>query len=466
MTLLTKRLVGFGGLVLAVVVVLVAVGLLEHHTTTHQQQVDEDERLLVFERDKVAKVSLKNSNGAFALVRAKGGWWMSEPLDTSADSSVVDGIVSAMADLRRTRIIDVDGHAPDAADLSIFGLQPPLTSLEIEAGTERFMIDFGKKNDFNGELYASVRGSKQVVMVLGAIDYQIAKTVYDLRDKRLVPFDAESLSAVEVTRSNGTTYAIERRGGQRFFVTADSVSAEADAAQVKGVLDALVGLRAIAFATDRAASFDERNTFLTRLVLRAKLTAGDVSHSITLAKQESGWYAALDGEDGPIIQVAGEVAQRKADVDPRSLRDLRVVAFERADVGSLTLTRGVESVSFKADGHGGWVVSAATPSDGGAFPREADGAAVSGVIYTLFNLRADEVVSEEGGEFPEPVFSAVVGRNGGGEIASLLTALDAQKRTIARDAHKPRISAIPAASVSEISTKLTDYLPGDQSASK
>ena len=336
MTLVTKRLIGFGALLAAVALILVVVGLLERHTIQKADKQDDDAHLVQIARDKVNKLTLENDSGKYVMTRVDGAWWLDEPIDCAADANVVDSMVSAIAELRRTRTIEVDGHAPDEEDLAIYGLAPPLTTLSIETGTDQQTIELGKKNDFSSDLYARVRGSNQVVMVGGAFDYQVAKTLFDLREKRLITFIPDSITRLDVTRANGSTYTLERRGGRRFFVSAGDLSAEADGSQVSGILSAITGLRASAFATDSNATADEHKTFLSHPQLHVKVSSGDDAHRLVLARENDAWYAALEGEESAIIVTSGEVLVRKLDVDAASLRDLRVLHFERVDVKQLT----------------------------------------------------------------------------------------------------------------------------------
>ena len=459
MTLVQRRLIGFGVLVVGALVVLLATGLLEHRTNVVAEKAADDARLLRFAPDKVAKVTLVNANGTFSLVRTNGAWWMAEPLDVAADGNVVDGLVSALAELRRTRGVDVRD------DLAMFGLEPPVASVTIESETGTESIAFGKKNAMNGELYAKVA---DVVMVEGAIDYQVSKTAFDLRDKRLVRVAPASLRRVDVTRADGSAYALERRGGSRLFVIAGGLSAEADAAQVDGVLGALTGLRAVKFATDRNATDDERRDYLKTPVLRAKLTAADEAHTLVLAKRADGWFAALEGEPSPILAVAGEAVVRKVDVAPASLRDLHVVTFDRAAVKQITVKRGDDSVTVKTDDKGVWQVVAANPSDGGAFPREADASRISGVLYTVYGLEAREVVKEDARDadaqalgFGAPTLVVTLAGEDGAALAVLEVTTDPQKRTLARAQGQSRIDAVSADALADISAKLANYLPGD-----
>ena len=125
-------------------------------------------------------------------------------------------------------------------------------------------------------------------------------------------------------------------------------------------------------------------------------------------------------------------------------------------------------MTVKTDAKGAWQVTEASPTDGGSFPREADGARVSGLLYTLFNLQASRIVSEEASPaqvsalgFERPELTVVLAGPDGKVVATLESATDAQKRTLVREAGTRRIDEVGAESLTDISAKLTNYLPSE-----
>jgi hypothetical protein len=479
--MMRRRLLGMLVLLACGALAVAAVWWMERHDVAVEDERIAAAKLIGFRAASVRDVTLENQHGRFVMTRDGSGWKLTEPMVVPADASVVDGLVAAVADVGSTRSVEIDGKPPVASELGMFGLDRPKIAATLAGDDGTKTLELGKRNDFNGEVYARVRGTDNVAMVGAGIEFQVGKTFFDLREKRLLVFEPADVERMDVLRGDSRLYGIVRENGSWRLLLDGGRSVEADPMQVSGLTTALSTLRATRFITEspdeaarKAAGFAANDVIRVRLTL-----AGNRSQILALAHvaERDGverWSAMREGEPSPLAEISGDWLARKLDVDPKSLRDLRVVDFTRDDVGTISVTRGDESVTLKAGEGGSWQLTAATPSpEGITLPREADAGRCSGLAYRLFGLRAEEVLVESAG--PAELQSAGLGspqltvrleRADGNELATLLVATDSRGRTTATQVGRGRIDLVGASEASDISAKAADYLPAEAQATK
>ncbi len=479
--MMRRRLLGMLVLLACGALAVAGVWWMERHDAAVEEERLAAAKLIGFRAASVRDLTLENEHGRLVMTREGSGWRLTEPMTTSADASVVDALVAAVADVSSTRTVEIEGKPPVASELGMFGLDKPRVAVTLAGDDGTKTLELGKRNDFNGEIYARVRGNDAVFMVGAGLEFQVAKSLFDLRDKRLLVFEPADVERLDVLRGDRRLYAIVREGGKNRLLLDGGRSVEADALQLSGLTTALSTLRATRFvdevpdeASRRAAGFGANDVIRVRLTL-----SGDRTQTLALAHVAptdglERWSAMREGEAAPLAEISGDWLARKLDVDPASLRDLRVVDFARDEVGSVVLTRGDESVTLTAGEGGSWNVTAATPvPEGTTLPREADASRCSGLLYRLFGMRAEQVLVESAGEVElkaaglgAPQLRVELKRADGNALATLLVGTDSEGRATAAQVGRGRIDLIGATETSDISAKAADYLPAEAQATK
>ncbi|MEZ0311786.1 MAG: DUF4340 domain-containing protein [Myxococcota bacterium] len=479
--MMRRRLLGMLVLLACGALAVAGVWWMERYDVAAEDERLAAAKLIAFRAASVRDVTLENGHGRFVMTREGSGWKLTEPMTAPADASIVDGLVAAVADVSSTRSVEIDGKPPVASELGMFGLDHPKVAVTVAGDDGTKTLELGKRNDFNGEVYARVRGTDAVAMVGAGIEFQVGKSLFDLRDKRLLVFEPADVERMDVLRGDRRLYAIVRENGSQRLLLDGGRSVGADALQLSGLTTALSTLRATRFIAEVADEAARKAAgFAANDVIRVRLTlSGNRSQVLALAHvaEPDGlerWAAMREGEPSPLAEISGDWLARKLDVDPKSLRDLRVVDFAREDVRGIVITRGGESVKLEAGEGGSWQLTAASPvPEGVALPREADASRCSGLLYRLFGLRAEQVLVEAAGD-PElqaaglaaPVLTVRLERADGNELATLLVATDSQGRATATQVGRGRIDLIGAGDASDISAKAADYLPAEAQATK
>ncbi len=394
-------------------------------------------------------------------------WRVVAPLATPAEQSTVDALVRQVGTLKRQRLVgekQSNGSVTPPAELWMFGLEPPrltVTLVERTGATHQLLV--GKRNSFDGAIYVKRGDRAEIALVDGGFDYQVNKDLYQLRDKRLVTFAEEAVQRLQVTHGS-ESYALVR-DGEQFRLNAP-VSAPADAAQVSGLLSALVNVRAKAFVSEAvdAAQLGPHGlrppaaTLQVELGDGQRLTAwfGQVKIGATVS------YFATLGEGRPLLELSSDWLIKKLLVDVTALRDRRVLLVERERVAGLRVRRGDRQLELRKSRdeekeRDVWQVTAPTPG-------AADAATVTGLLYRLATLKAERIVVEQASaaqltdhHLDQPEVAVELLDEAGTVLAGAGFAKSASGEWVALAQGQSRIDLVEPGIVEDLSVEAADY---------
>lgn len=159
-------------------------------------------------------ITLKKKDApAVTLERRNGKWAMTAPAAYPTDQEAVNTVTSALSPVTADDVVEAK-----AADLSKYGLTAP--ALTVTAKTSKGKtteIQFGDEIPVGSLVYAQLGTDPKVYAVSTSVKSSFDKTANDLRDKRLIAFDTNSLTRVAVKsaksdlefgKSNGTDWQI------------------------------------------------------------------------------------------------------------------------------------------------------------------------------------------------------------------------------------------------------------------
>ena len=182
-----------------------------------------------FQEIKITKVTGELLN----LKRENGKWRMTAPQALPADQDAAGSMVSALANLNADKVVE-----EKAADLKAYGLDRPTLDVQIvrkDGKTDHLLIG---DDTLNGSgAYAKLANDAKVVTVGSFTKTSLDKRPDDLRDKRLLTFDSDKLSRVELTAKGP---AIEfGKNGQNEWQIVKPRPLRADGSAVDGLVSKL-----------------------------------------------------------------------------------------------------------------------------------------------------------------------------------------------------------------------------------
>jgi hypothetical protein len=188
------------GLLIAAIVLAGLSGLVywsKKHKTEEAAKpaADASPKILTLEEKQVDGLTIQKTNGESAeIARIGDRWEIVKPEPMPADQDTVNTIVSTASNLTSDRLID-----ENPGSLQPFGLAAPLTSITLHLKSGKTStLQLGVETPSHSATYAKLAGDPKVYSIAGFSKGNLDKSVNDLRDKRMLTFNAEKLSRVEV----------------------------------------------------------------------------------------------------------------------------------------------------------------------------------------------------------------------------------------------------------------------------
>ncbi|MBI4390487.1 MAG: DUF4340 domain-containing protein, partial [candidate division NC10 bacterium] len=202
-----------------------------------------DRTLLLFAAEQVEAVSLASQKGEVALERTGGTWEIVRPERLPADPKEVDRLLSDLALARAQEFL-----AEPGADLRRFGLASPgLTVTLREKGKEPVRLLLVRPEQ--GRSVAAVEPERSVVRVEARLFTDLSRGAFDLRDRRLLPFDTGEVGSLKLTGGVAPVLLEQQQGRWRLR---SSEGGEVKVLRILEMLDVLRDLKWTAVAAEQA----------------------------------------------------------------------------------------------------------------------------------------------------------------------------------------------------------------------
>jgi len=135
------------------------------------------------------------------LSKSDGGkWQITAPKPLGADQDAVSSLLSTFSSLNSDRVVE-----DKATDLSPYGLaQSALVITATDKNKKAVELRIGDDTPAGSGTYATVTGDPRVFMIASYNKSSLDKSANDLRDKRLLTFDSDKVSRVELTAKKQT----------------------------------------------------------------------------------------------------------------------------------------------------------------------------------------------------------------------------------------------------------------------
>jgi hypothetical protein len=326
--------------------------------------------ILKLDQNSITKLELKKKDADPVVLSksASGDGQITAPNPFRADQSVVTGLASTVSSLNSERIIE-----DKAADLQNFGLDQPVLEVDLTVKDKTQKLLLGTDTPAGGAVYAMLSGDPRLFTVASSAKTSLDKNLNDLRDKRLLPVDADKISQIEVVRKN---WDIEFGRNKDEWQILKPKPMRADSIQVGDLVRDLTNAKmdfSSADAKQEALEFGRATPVAT-----AKLTDESGTQQLQVRKSKDNYYAKSTAVDGAYKIDSGLGKTLEKNVD--EFRDKKLFAFGYNDPNKIELHNADKSY-FLARGTAG-------PDDWWSNGKKMDGANVESVISDLRDLTA------------------------------------------------------------------------------
>ncbi len=402
-----------------------------------------------FDRAKVKGLSV-TAKGALTVLQPKAGgagWEILSPIQVDADNGTVDSLLDRLGTVKSKMVVE-----EKSADLARFGLDRPAIKVvaKIE-GAPDLVLRLGAENEYDSSMYVALGDANEVLQSEGGLKYAFERDTFDLRDKRLLPFEEEKAQALEA-RVDDNRFALRKQSGK--WALSSPVVERADDATANRLLSSLRTLRATKITAEAAASDELAKAGLDRP--KAEVTVsleGGAKMTLALA-QAAGKTFARSGEANSIAEVPDSIL---TDLNAKlfDLRDKTVLPFERDAVRRIRFMTGSETVELER--------IKAAPDAGssdswrliGTAPGAAKQAKISSLLWSLGTLKAVAFADENPTDLAKygldkPARSVSLLGEGAKDLATLQIGSAVDSNVYVRNAADKRVFEVEKSRIEEL----------------
>jgi hypothetical protein len=342
---------------------------------------DATPKLVSIPEDQVAKVQIRKSGGEdLVLDRKSGKWEITAPQPLTADQDAVGSLVSTVSALSSDRVVE-----EKAPDVSQYGLAKPALDVTVtkkDGKSQQVLV--GDETPTSSGYFAKLAGDPRVFTIPSYSKTSLDKSAQDLRDKRLLTFDQNKLTRVELT-AKGQDLEFGKNNQNEWAILKPK-PLRADGLQVDELVRRLKDAK-----MDTAASPEDVKKALAGFsggsaVAVAKVTDANGTQQLTVHKdKDKNYYAKSSAVEG-VYKVASDVGDG-LDKGLDDFRNKKVFDFGWNDPSKIEVKQGAQTSVYQKAGEK-WMSAG----------RQMDTTSVQAVVDKLRDLAA--------ATFPDKPFAA------------------------------------------------------------
>jgi hypothetical protein len=405
---------------------------------------DASPKILSLTEGDVQKVELKKRASDDTVVeRNKSGKWaIVSPKPYGADQDAVTSLVSSAATVNSDRLVD-----EKPTDIKQYGLDSP--SLEVDVTqkngkTSKLLL--GDDAPGGSSTYAKLDSDPRVFTVASFTKTGLDKTTKDLRDKRLLTFDQDKVSRVEVDSKDGSVEFGRNKDSWQILkpkpLRADGLQVEE---LVRKLKDAKMDLNVSEDDAKKAAASFAKGV----PVGTVKVTDSSGTQEMRVVSDTGAYYAKSTVVDGiyKVPEDLGKSLDRKLD----EYRNKKLFDFGFNEPSKVELHAAGKTFSFQKTGEK-WMANG----------KEMDNTSVQSFLDKLRDLSASMFVDTG---FTAPVIDATVTSDSGKRVEKVLIA-KAGDKYIAQRENEPALYELESKTVDELTKAAGDVKAPPPAAKK
>jgi hypothetical protein len=262
--------------------------------TTKKPAVEPTVKILALSEDNIVGLELRKSAGDPVVLKKNdaGKWSITAPQPLAAEQSAVTSITSAASTLTAERVVDENN-----TDWAPYGLAPAEVELIMSMKDgKNVKLMLGKNTPTGSAAYARVEGDSKLYTTSGTNKTILDKTWKDLRDKRLMTFESDKISRVELNAKKG---AIEfGRVNASEWQILKPKPMRADGLQVEELVRKLKDATMDATISDEDAKKSATTFASAQPVATAKVTDAGGTQTLEVRKAKDDYYAKSSVVEG------------------------------------------------------------------------------------------------------------------------------------------------------------------------
>lgn len=325
--------------------------------TEKQEQAEQEALLFDFGGKKVERLTLERPDERIVMVREVTGmdeegneevrWKIVEPVETRGDDMTIESLISRMRQAKHEEVV-----YESLDKLSEYRLDEPRFSVRftLQGETAERGADFGIRTLDKKKVFARVVGDERIVTVTAQTQAELAKSLFDVRDKRIAVFESDDLEGMIVISALGQIVLKKEEDGQWYLMPEEI---EASETRVDLFTGALQWGTFVEVEAEEGENFQRYGLDKPRVLATLKLTdqppflfaVGDP------VDEERDFYYATRSSDNMIFQVKTDTVNRLVKTE-FELKDRSIFQFTDDQVTDITMKWDDKNMTFRREGDG------------------------------------------------------------------------------------------------------------------
>ncbi len=395
-------------------------------------------KILTLTQADITKVGIKKKSGGDVELEkdSAGRWQIAGAKPLRADQNEVSSMLSTLSSLTSERLIE-----QKASNLGDYGLAQPAVEVNVtekDNKTQKLLI--GDNAPSGNAAYVALAGDPRVFTLANYSKSSIEKSEKDLRDKRLLVFEQDKLSRVEL---NAKKVDIEFGRNKDQWQIVKPKPFRADDSKVEELIrrlgDAKMDLNLSADDQKKAAAAFNSGT----VVATAKVTDASDTEELQVRKNKDDYYAKSSAVEG-VYKVTNDLGA-SLDKTVDDFRNKKLFDFGFTDPDKIEFHDGAKAY-FLTKGGSDWFAG--------------DGKKVDAISSETFVQKVRDLAASK---FLESGFSAgqielTATSNGGKTVEKILIAKDGDHYVAKRDGESALYQLDPAV-ISGLQLAAQDLMP-------
>jgi hypothetical protein len=424
------------GLLIAVVLLAILGGVTwwsnrKQAKDASKASADTSNKILTIPDDQFKEIKIQKTGAPTVVLQknAAAKWQIAEPKPLPADQDAAGQVASALASLSADKTIE-----DKASDLAPYGLvNPPMTVVVARKDGKTDTLLVGDETPTASGNYVKLANDPRVFTIASFNKSNIDKTSNDLRDKRLLTFDSDKLTRVDL---NAKGQSVEfGKNNQNDWQVLKPRPLRADGSQVEDLIRKLKDAKMDTSVSDEDAKKAVAAFNSGTRVATASATDANGTQSLEVRKdKDKNYYAKSSAVEG-IYKVASDLGDG-VDKALDDFRNKKLFDFGFSDPSKVEVKNGAAAPASYTKSSDKWMSGS----------KQLDNATIQTLIDKLRDLRAIKFLEKGGGD---PVFDATVTSNDGKRVEKV--ALTKQgNQYFARRENEPTIYELDSHAVEEL----------------
>jgi Domain of unknown function (DUF4340) len=395
-------------------------------------------KILTLTQADITKVEIKKKSGDDVELEkdSAGKWQIAGAKPLRADQNEVSSMLSTLSSLTSERLIE-----QKAANLADYGLAQPAVEVNVtekDNKTQKLLI--GDNAPSGNAAYVALAGDPRVFTLANYSKSSIEKSEKDLRDKRLLVFEQDKLSRVEL---NAKKVGIEFGRNKDQWQIVKPKPFRADDSKVEELIrklgDAKMDLNLSAEDQKKAAAAFNSGT----AVATAKVTDASDTEELQVRKNKDDYYAKSSAVEG-VYKVTTDLGG-SLDKSVDDFRNKKLFDFGFTDPDKIEFHDGTKAY-FLTKGGSDWFAG-----DG----KKVDAISSETFVQKVRDLAASKFLDSG---FSAAQIEVTATSNGGKNVEKILIAKDGDHYVAKRDG-EPALYQLDPAVISGLQLAAQDLKP-------